>query len=280
MKSVSVKVDVNGIDYDGFSFFFLGDIHEGNANHAEEEFKNAIDIIANTPNSYVVLMGDHIDAINHRDPRFDPIEIANKYGLRDLKNLPVKQTEHVANNLMPIKDKIIAMIYGNHEESYVKHNSFDPIRYLNKTLGGDIPILGYTGFINFSVYDVEKSLYRIVFYVNHGYGGGGFREGYPLNKIHDISRWKKADVFVMGHIHQMHVDRKVVAAVDKNGKFVKREQYYGTNGCFLYKEKDDTRGYFEGKPGPASDIGMLKLNTNRATKKNNLKMSWEKIFLG
>ena len=58
--------------------YFLGDIHEGAANHQAKALAKAIDIIANDSNAYWIGMGDYIDAINHRDPRFNPLEMAQK----------------------------------------------------------------------------------------------------------------------------------------------------------------------------------------------------------
>jgi len=33
-------------------------------------------------------MGDYIDAISYNDPRFNPLEIAERYEIRDLKTFP------------------------------------------------------------------------------------------------------------------------------------------------------------------------------------------------
>ena len=58
--------------------YFLGDIHEGAANHQAKALSKAIDIITTDSNAYWIGMGDYIDAINHRDPRFNPLEMAQK----------------------------------------------------------------------------------------------------------------------------------------------------------------------------------------------------------
>lgn len=58
--------------------YFLGDIHEGAANHQAKALKEAINIIATDSDAYWIGMGDYIDAINHRDPRFNPLEMAQK----------------------------------------------------------------------------------------------------------------------------------------------------------------------------------------------------------
>ena len=70
------------------NIYFLGDIHEGNCNHADAELKEAVRIIQNDPVGYWIGMGDYIEAINSKDPRFNPVEIAEYYRLKDLKDLP------------------------------------------------------------------------------------------------------------------------------------------------------------------------------------------------
>ena len=58
--------------------YFLGDIHEGAANHQAKALSKAIDIIATDSDAYWIGMGDYIDAINLHDPRFNPLEMAQK----------------------------------------------------------------------------------------------------------------------------------------------------------------------------------------------------------
>ena len=102
------------------NFYFLGDIHEGNVNHAEGEFRKAVNIIKDDPDGYWIGMGDYIEAITLDDKkRFNPITIAKKYGLSDLKDLPYKQMEVVYRKLEPIQDKCLCLVVGNHEECYI-----------------------------------------------------------------------------------------------------------------------------------------------------------------
>ena len=111
---------------DEINIYFIGDIHEGNVNHAESEFKRAIQIIKDDPNGYWIGMGDYVEAITTDDKkRFNPITIAKKYGIRDLKDLPFRQMEVVYSRFQPIEDRCLCLLLGNHEESYIKHNSSD-----------------------------------------------------------------------------------------------------------------------------------------------------------
>ena len=198
-------------------------------------------------------MGDYVDLIRHDDKRFNPAEIDPYYKISDLKDLAVKQTDRFYSKIKPIADKVIVMLYGNHEESYIKYNGFDPVKYLNKMIP-DAKRLGYVGMIKL---DVKRNPDKLsaVYYIdlNHGMGGGGFREGYAINKVHDLFRWTSGDFRVMGHLHALDTDW----ADFREWGGIQRV-WYGVSGCFMYKEKEGTRGYFEANAGKPSGIGMLK----------------------
>lgn len=244
--------------------YFLGDIHEGNANCDIKALKKCVNIIANDNNqSYIIGMGDYVDAINHKDPRFDPIEISNRYHLRDLKNLPKKQIEAVYEVIQPIENKFICLLHGNHEETYSKYNSFDCVDYLHDLLNPHPKKMGYTGIVKLGIIINDKNRnrpsYNFLIALNHGAGGGGMREGYPLNKCHDIFRWINGDIKIMGHLHRMITDTQYF--IDYRGQqIIRQKALYGVNGCFLYKSQIGTRGYFENKPSCESNIGMLRLS--------------------
>ena len=262
------------------SIFFLGDIHSGNANHATSEFNQAIKIIKDTPNSYVFGMGDYADLIGHRDPRFNPSEISPEYTVKDLKNLPVKQMDWFYKKIEPIADKFLGLLYGNHEESFMRHNTFDPIDYLANRM--NVPVLGYTALFRLGIIhetDRNRPNYNYIFDLNHGAGGGGYREGYPINKCHDLFRWTSGDVRVMGHIHALVEDDKKFLEYRQGNNLTYRTVWFGVSGCFLHKVCEGTRGYFENKPGPHSGIGMLRFRIKVGNKKHSSRTSLEKIVL-
>lgn len=263
------------------SIFFLGDIHEGSANHAEESFKYAIKTIKETPNSYVIGMGDYVDAINHRDPRFNPAEIDPEYAIKDLKDLPNIQVQRVCRKLEPIKDKIIGLLYGNHEESLIKYSTFDPVKQIVKTLGIDIPKIGYTGIVAINIYRGSRKTISLQYIIdlNHGIGGTGKREGYKVNIVHDVFRWTSGDCRVMAHIHQMSSDLQDFSYLNLHKYQLNyRKVWFGSTGCFMHKQKQGTRGYFESKAGPHSDLGMLRYEITIGEDKTKSRTSLDKIY--
>jgi hypothetical protein len=281
------RKDIHAEVGDQVHIIFLGDVHEGAKNMAKEKFQKAKEKIIEIRRDNKVLlvgMGDYIDCINHKDPRFSRAEIEEKYEIQDLKNLPAKQMEYFLDNVRPIIDSFIAWLYGNHEESYVKHNGSDPMSvieyYYKYKIDAEFPILGYDGWIDIGITRNEPNRdrphFKFSIRVDHGTGGGGFREGYPINKVHDIYRWDIADIYCMGHIHQLATDQ-ATKKICEHGKISRIKTLYGCNGCFLYKSKQGSRGYYEGKPGKYSTIGMLDAVITVGKTKRDCNLEWKRI---
>lgn len=239
-----------------YTIFFLGDIHEGAACFREESFRKAVSIIEQEADAWIG-MGDYIDAINHLDPRFNPKEISAKYAMNDLDDLPRVQSDNLIKSLTPIKHKCLGLLYGNHEDSYRKHNTFDVVNYLASNLG--VENLGHKSWLSLSFrFNANKTIpYKIV--VMHGSGAGaGTREGTPLNKVHDLFRWDMADAHLIGHLHQAGISRTIYSRLEY-GKIRKEPSWFAVNGCFLSKSELGSENYFEQKAGMESSIGTIKL---------------------
>lgn len=264
------------------NIYFLGDIHEGNVNHAEDELKEAVKIIKNDPNGYWIGMGDYIEAITLDDKkRFNPVTIAKKYGIEDLKDLPFKQCKAVFDKIRPIEDKCLALLIGNHEESYVKYNHSNVYDRFGEMFTTMPAMLGYVGFFRVGLIrqkNKDTANHVIVFALNHGIGGGGFREGYPINKIHDVFRWTDADINIMGHIHQLVIDDKKITGVTYYGNLNKRRRYFGSSGCFLWTYKEGNANYYEHKGKHEGDIGFLKVSIKLL--RDGPDITLKKIILG
>jgi len=246
------------------NIYFLGDIHEGNSNCDREALKKAVKIIQDDPMGYWVGMGDYIEAITIHDKRFDPVAIAKEYDIRDLEDLPYRQIERVFSYLAPIKEKCIGLLMGNHEEKYVKYNSSNVFRRFWELFGNsELPRLGYVGYLKLAFYFEGKSTAdkTVTVALNHGDGGSGYLEGYPVNKVHQIFRWSRADVNICGHLHKLVEDMKLTQGnITQNDQHFEKPQFFGMSGCFLRTYVEGQRNYFEHKGRSASDIGMLRLS--------------------
>jgi predicted phosphodiesterase len=272
-KTVTLPIDI-----DRFTLFFLGDVHEGAANHNETAFKKAVKLIEEKGDAWIGL-GDYIDAINHKDPRFNPKEVSERYKIEDLEDLPRLQSDYFMKGVESIKGKCLGLIYGNHEDTYRSHNTFDVVKYMTERM--NVANLRHKACISLSFTgagDSKKSI-PIKIWVCHGRGGGGMREGFPINKVFDVFRWVMGDVCVMGHLHQMAHRRAEYARYDYNA-LRKDPVWFGVNGCFLDKSTEGNDGYFEQSAGMESSIGMLKLTIEpSAMDKRSFKTELSEVYL-
>ena len=271
--------------------YFIGCLHEGHANHAEAEAKESVRVIRENidknPYTYVVLMGDMAEFIvSQGDPRWDPIGVADKYGISDLKDLAGLQVENVAKLFEPVKNNVIAYIVGNHEESYVKHHSSD----VYKRLADHFPFckrLGRVGWLSVFLENEgkDRGCEFFSFALTHGDSGTGKTIGNIYNKIYDLFAFKRADFCIGAHWHRMCAKDIVVELPSPQGRYIDyRKVWLGSCGCYLWKSKEGTRSYYEHKPGPESDVGMLKasfriLKTNRMVggKRNTVRLRETKL---
>lgn len=83
-------------------------------------------------------MGDCCDFITYSDKRFDIHQIAEPY-VKLLDDLPKRVCEDFAEIYEPVKDRILGLVEGNHEETIRKRYHFDVAGHIGRLLG--VPLL-------------------------------------------------------------------------------------------------------------------------------------------
>jgi uncharacterized protein (DUF3820 family) len=256
-------------------FYITGDWHVGNCNFDKQSARQLVDIILESkkkyPHTYVITMGDLFDLVVHSDAkRFMPATIDQSLAIADLQDLPTKQMDIAQEIFGPIMPLVIARVLGNHEGEYKKRHHIDihetffrrfakpdgfirpeGVRYIKGD--GDI---GYVGFFRLRL-NVSTIGYQVTFCLNHGDGGGGYREGYPKNKVHDVFRWSDADYAIMGHIHQLETDYREHHSLSDNGEYKMMARWKGVSGTLLRTSVEGKANYFEHKGRPGGTIGCL-----------------------
>jgi hypothetical protein len=116
---------------------------------------------------------------------------------------PMEQLKHCVRLFEPIKDKILAVLSGNHENRIYRSDGIDITSLMCNQLGIHDRYSSTTALVFVRFGKVAKShkrpqLYTI--YVTHG-SGGGRREGGKINRLADLSAIVDADIYVMGHTH-------------------------------------------------------------------------------
>ena len=214
----------------------FGDLHYGSKDCDVQKIKDTIKWIKKKDNTRVVLMGDLID-VGLRD------SIGG--GTFDNDVEPEQQINDIIDMLMPIKDKIWCMLGGNHEERIRLRTSIN----VNKIIANALNIR-YCGDSCFIKAKIGNQNY--VIFTAHGRSGSLTPSG-KLNAIMKYGGYIDADLFLMGHVHELMHHTTDYFRVDlKNKMVIKDKRHYVITGHFLhYGGYAEQKGYFPGKTGVA-----------------------------
>lgn len=172
----------------------MGDMHNGDKNSDFKLIMERIEHIKNTDNAYCILNGDLMDTA-----------IASSVGDTYGANLqPMEQLKLCVKIFEPIKDKIICVLPGNHEDRVYKSDGLDLTEVMCAQLGIPQKYSPTTAllFIRFGKHKAGQHGRRILYtaYVTHG-SGGGRREGGKVNRLADLASIVDADIYITGHTH-------------------------------------------------------------------------------
>ena len=172
----------------------MADLHLGDVHSDYKGITERIEYIKNTPNAYCILDGDLMDTA-----------IASSVGDTYGASLqPMEQLKLCVKIFEPIRDKILAVLPGNHEQRVWRSDGLDITALMCSQLGLQEKYSSTTAllFIRFGERDRHhhnrRQLYTI--YVTHG-SGGGRKEGGKINRLADLANIVDADIYVMGHTH-------------------------------------------------------------------------------
>jgi predicted MPP superfamily phosphohydrolase len=173
----------------------MADLHIGDNNSDFKLIMERIDYIKKTPNAYCVLGGDLMDAA-----------IASSIGDTYGANLqPMEQLKQCVKIFDPIKDKILCVLPGNHENRVYKTDGIDLTEIMCAQLGIPEKYSPTTAllFIRFGKQRHGGSTGRpflYTAYVTHG-SGGGRKEGGKVNRLADLASIVDADIYIHAHTH-------------------------------------------------------------------------------
>ena len=173
----------------------MADLHIGDSQCDHKLIKERIEYIKNTPNAYCVLDGDLMDTA-----------IASSIGDTYAATLqPMEQLQRCVEIFEPIKDKILAVLSGNHENRVYKSDGIDITELMCRQLGISERYSPTTALLFIRIGNKRDNqnhrrseLYTA--YVTHG-GGGGRKEGGKVNRLADLACIVDADCYIHAHTH-------------------------------------------------------------------------------
>ncbi len=249
MKAIKVNLP---IDINVAELHIFADLHIGDSHCDIIGIKNRIEAVKNNKNAYCILNGDIINN-------------ATKTSVSDCyaeELSPMEQIERFIELFEPIKNKIIAITSGNHENRTYNKEGIDISQICAKQLGIEerYSKTGAIIFLRLGGLKRRISQNRQVFYTiycTHG-SGGGRKEGAKVIRMADMANIIDADIYIHSHTHLPVIMKEAFYRVDnKNSTFaIVNKMFVNTSSMLNYGGYSET---FEYKPS-SKDCPVIYLN--------------------
>lgn len=178
----------------------LADLHIGDAQCNKKLINDLIDQVKADDNTYCILGGDLMNTAL-------TTSVSDTYG----ETIPpMDQIARCIDLFEPIKDKILAVVGGNHESRTYKTSGIN----ITKLMCGQLGILDRysddTVMLFLYLGKTTKGPKRQVcysFYITHG-SGGGRKWGGKINRLVDYATIVDTDIYICGHTHSPAIVRQ------------------------------------------------------------------------
>ena len=227
------------------------DVHKGSKTCDLKAFKAYLN--DRDEHTYFFTNGDLWDSIYFRDKRFK----ASGHEKTDVDDPIDEEVQEMVELLSPIKDKLICIGHGNHEETILKSCHTNMSKRLAKEL--NVPYLGYSFWFRLCL-QRDVATKNIDFCCTHGFGGGTRTEGGSITKYAKFADRLNCDIFIVGHDHRKQYVRYPVMGI-MGSKIVKLKAQpklvcLGGSWKKAYSDGVDTT-WEETKGFPAAEVGGI-----------------------
>ena len=186
----------------------LNDFHYGNPLCSLKHIDRTLNFINDNDNVRAICIGDLCESVLR----------TSKGDIHRQVGTPQDQRDWVIEKLYPVRNKILALTTGNHEERIYKETGIDISKDIAEAL--EVP------------YRAEGILLKIAFgngnnrqegkpyvywcYATHGYGGARTKAAKAV-KAERLSTWIHADFYIMSHDHVVNVAPDIYLIPDTRG---------------------------------------------------------------
>ena len=216
----------------------MADRHFGDPHSDYRATVDSIEHIKNTPNAYCVLGGDLMDAAI-------AASVGDTYGA---SLQPMEQLKECVKLFEPIKDKILAVLPGNHEHRIYKQDGIDLTSLMCSQLNIADKYSNTTAllFIRFGEQKGKHHGRKVLYtaYVTHG-SGGGRKEGGKVNRLADLASIVDADIYIHAHTHLPLIFRESFFRVSGANSSVAQVEklFVNTSAALTYGGYGDKQGF-------------------------------------
>lgn len=198
-----IKIDLPG-ELERIELHIFADEHLGDGQCDMKRLVERIEYVKNTPEAYCILNGDLLDN-------------ATKTSIGDTYTQtlnPMEQLKKVVDLFDPIKDKVICVTHGNHENRTYKNEGINLSALMAAQLGlrDRYTPTAAVIFLRFGK-DGHHRKIRYTLYTLHG-SGGGRKEGGKVNRLADMASIIDVDIYIHSHTHLPIIMRQAFHRVD------------------------------------------------------------------
>jgi len=200
--------------------------------------------------AYWVFMGDACDAImpHPMEKRLDLDELDPNF------YTPKLQYQKFYELLEPIKKQGLMILAGNHDDTLRRRHYHDYVDEKAHMIG--VPYAcGLSGFLRL-VFKRIKSKRRFDVYCHHGYSTARTK-GAKINRVEDMADMFEADIYVMGHVHEIIHTAKTVMTVKNNLVEEEKVTHFLLSGGFIRGYVDKHQTYIERKMLKPTRLGSI-----------------------
>ena len=224
----TIKVDLPK-ELKSLELHIFADEHIGDNNCDIERVRERIDYVATHDNAYCVLNGDILD-------------YASRSSIGDIETRQFNimgQIEKGVELFEPIKDKILAVTNGNHENRAYKKEGIDISKLVAMQLGLDDRYSSTSAFIFLRFGEMSSHEHNrpvcYTIYMLHG-SGGGRKEGAKAIRLADMASIVDADIFIHSHTHLPMIMKQGFFRVDLSNSTVANHTklFVNTSSCLNY----------------------------------------------
>ena len=210
----TIKIDLPR-DMESAEIHTFADLHIGDKFCDKELIRQRIDCVKRNPSAYCILNGDVMNNATKTS-------VSDSYA-EEIP--PMEQLDRFVDLFDQIKDRILMVTQGNHENRTYKNDGVDLTAVASKELG-ILDRYAKTGGVLFLKIGEHKCHSRptpIVysFYVTHG-SGGGRKEGAKAIRLADMASIIDTDIYVHGHTHLPMVMKQAFFRTDMSNGVVKK----------------------------------------------------------
>lgn len=200
----------------------IGDVHLGAAEHMEAAWREFRTAIQNEENSYIILCGDLINNATRNS-------VSNMF---DEVMRPREQKRLMTEMLMPLRDRILCAVPGNHEGRSGRDADDDPCYDIMCKLDLEDLYRENMAFLKIQIGSLTANGTRnptYTFAITHG-SGGGILTGGAVNRAERFGyAIDGADALIVGHTHKPFNTYPGKIKIDANNNRVSVKPFHVVN---------------------------------------------------